>query len=89
MSAWEITVKHATRRLELKVPPQDFVPRYRENHGIASMPLDEASLLHLARLPNHHRDPFDRMLVCQAISAGATILTPDPAIHRYPVNYAW
>jgi PIN domain nuclease of toxin-antitoxin system len=40
-------------------------------------------------LPDYHRDPFDRMLVCQAINGGLTILTPDKAIRQYPVRTAW
>jgi PIN domain nuclease of toxin-antitoxin system len=40
-------------------------------------------------LPAHHKDPFDRILVCQAIIHGMTILTPDPLIIRYPVRTAW
>ena len=86
VSAWEITVKHAAGKLELDISPEEFVPKYRVLHGIESLPLDESSALRLARLPAYHRDPFDRMLVCQALTTGATILTPDPEIRRYPVN---
>lgn len=53
------------------------------------MPLDEETVLQLPRLPAHHKDPFDRILVCQAIIHGMTILTPDPLIIRYPVRTAW
>ena len=37
----------------------------------------------------HHRDPFDRLLICHAIINGLTIITHDPLIHQYPVNYIW
>jgi PIN domain nuclease of toxin-antitoxin system len=40
-------------------------------------------------LPDHHRDPFDRLLVATALAAGATILTPDPAVRRYPISTRW
>jgi PIN domain nuclease of toxin-antitoxin system len=43
----------------------------------------------LDRLPPVHTDPFDRLLVCQAIQHGLTLLTPDPQIHRYPVAVHW
>jgi PIN domain nuclease of toxin-antitoxin system len=61
----------------------------REAHGIAPLPIDEESALHVARLPLLHRDPFDRMLVSQAIVHGLTILTPDSLITQYPGRTAW
>ncbi len=89
VSAWEITVKHALGRLPLPEPPGRFVPAQREAHGIDSLALDEESVLQVSRLPPAHRDPFDRMLVCQAIVHGLTILTPDPLLAAYPVRIAW
>lgn len=89
VSAWEITIKHLRGRLPLPEPPQRFVPAQRKAHGIGTFPLDEEAVLHLSRLPAHHKDPFDRMLICQAIAHGLTILTPDPLITRYPVRTAW
>jgi PIN domain nuclease of toxin-antitoxin system len=73
----------------LPEPPERFVPAQRRLQGIEPLALDEESTLHLARLPRLHRDPFDRMLVCQAIVHGLVILGPDPAITQYPVRAAW
>lgn len=89
VSAWEIAVKHRLGRLDLAEPPERLVPRLREAHGIRDLPLDETSALQVERLPEHHRDPFDRMLVCQAIVGGLVILTPDEMIRRYPVVTEW
>ncbi len=89
VSAWEITVKHHLGRLPLPDPPQRFVPAMRTGHGIAALPLGEEACLLAGTLPPVHRDPFDRMLVCQALVLGLTILTPDPTIARYPVRTAW
>jgi PIN domain nuclease of toxin-antitoxin system len=89
VSAWEIVVKHSLGRLALPDPPHVFVPRQRESHEIAPLPLDEDAVLTLGRLPEYHKDPFDRMLVCQAIVHGLTILTPDKQISQYPVQTAW
>jgi PIN domain nuclease of toxin-antitoxin system len=61
----------------------------RELHGIASLPLDELSALHLMRVPALQRDPFDRMLVSQALVHGLLLLTPDEQIRRYPVRCVW
>ena len=89
VSAWEIALKHAAGRLPLPQPPDRFVPEQRRQHGIDPLELDEEAALHLARLPMLHRDPFDRMLVCQAIVHGLVILGPDPLITQYPIRATW
>ena len=89
VSEWEIVVKHAAKKLVLPEPPEEFFPRCRNVCGLALLNLDEESVLTLARLPDLHKDPFDRMLVCQAISLGCVILTPDPLIRQYPVRCVW
>jgi len=53
-------------------------------NGIETLPVEEESALQLAKLPALHSDPFDRMLVCQALVHGLILLTPDEAIARYP-----
>lgn len=89
VSAWEITVKHALGRLPLPEPPERYVPSQRIARGIEPLALDEEAALHLSRLPPLHRDPFDRMLVCQALIGALTIVTPDADIARYPVRTLW
>ncbi len=53
------------------------------------MPLDNNAIFHLTNLPNYHRDPFDRMLICQAIEHDLTLLASDGLITQYPVKTAW
>jgi PIN domain nuclease of toxin-antitoxin system len=89
VSAWEIAVKHALGRLPLPEPPDRYVPAQRNARGITAMPLDEDAALQLVRLPALHRDPFDRMLVCQALAAALTIVTPDSEIAKYPIRTLW
>lgn len=89
ISGWEIIVKHKAGKLPLPQKPDVFVREQREAHGVAALPLAEAHVLTLAKLPDFHRDPFDRMLVCQAIAEGLTILTPDEAVTQYPVRTLW
>lgn len=88
-SAWEIAIKHTMGRLPLPEPPERFVPDGRARHGIEGLPVDEDSALHVGRLPPLHRDPFDRMLVSQAIVHGLAILGPDPLVAQYPVRTLW
>ena len=89
VSTWEISVKHALGKLPLPAAPARFIPDQRTRHGIESLSLDELSTLHLPLLPGLHRDPFDRMLICQAIAHGLVILTPDEDIAGYPIRTAW
>jgi len=89
VSAWEIAIKYSLGKLVLAQRPDQFVPEHREKLSAEELPLDEESALHLSRLPRLHRDPFDRMLICQAIVHGMVLLTPDPVISKYPVRTAW
>lgn len=89
ISAWEILVKYNLGKLRLPYPPEKFIPRERRRHEITKLPLSENDIFPLSRLPDIHRDPFDRMLICQAIESGMTILTPDGFIHQYPVKFLW
>lgn len=89
VSAWEIVTKYGLGRLPLPEPPDRFIPRLRDYHGIEPLPIDEESVLQTARLPMLHRDPFDRLLVCQAIVHGMALLTPDELIAQYPARVVW
>ncbi len=89
VSTWEIAVKYELGKLPLPEAPEKFIPSQRAMHGIEPLPLDEESTLYLTKLPYYHKDPFDRMLVCQAIVNGLVILTPDQLIRQYPVRTSW
>ena len=88
-SAWEIAVKHRLGRLPLPTAPDEFVPFQRAAHGIEPLPVEEEAALHVAKLPDLHRDPFDRLLVAQAIVGGLLLLTPDDDIRKYPARTLW
>ena len=80
-SIWELSVKHAAGRL---VAPDDLAADLREL-GFVELALGWEHARVAATLPMHHSDPFDRMLVAQAIVEGLTIVTRDPMIVRYRV----
>jgi len=84
-SVWETVIKHQLGKLPLPAPPADYLPRQREEHGIASLPIDEGAMSYLASLPPLHRDPFDRLLVAQALQHRLTVATVDPNIAAYRV----
>jgi PIN domain nuclease of toxin-antitoxin system len=73
-------------KLPLPAQPAEFLPRQRELHRIASLPIEEGAMIHLAKLPALHRDPFDRILVAQALQYDLTLATVDDAVKVYPVK---
>jgi PIN domain nuclease of toxin-antitoxin system len=89
ISVWEMVVKHALGRLPLPQAPDRFIPAMRSGHGIAPLALEEEAACQLSKLPDLHKDPFDRILVCQALVHGLVLLTPDEMIRQYPVRTIW
>lgn len=89
VSLWEIVVKHSLGKLPLPEPPTRYIPMQRERHRIESLPLIEAAVSHLPKLPPLHRDPFDRILICQCLEHGLRLVTNDPMIAAYPVPTLW
>lgn len=86
VSLWEILVKHRLGKLPLPEQPEVYLSRQRARHGIDSLALDESSVQRLASLPNYHRDPFDHLLICQALEHDLSLVTVDKAILQYPVR---
>lgn len=78
-------VKHRLGKLPLPAPPEHYLPTQRARHRIESLPLNEASVAQLVRLPDHHRDPFDRMLLCQTIQHDLVLATEDAILRDYTV----
>jgi PIN domain nuclease of toxin-antitoxin system len=86
VSVWEALVKHQAGKLALPVPADQYISDRQTAHRIASLELDVAAVSRLLALPMHHRDPFDRMLICQALHRDLTIVTSDEQFRRYPVR---
>jgi len=89
VSVWEIALKYRAGKLPLPEPPDRLIPARRQTRGITSLDFDEDSALQVLRLPALHRDPFDRMLISQAIAHSLAIVTPDRSITQYPVRIVW
>jgi len=85
-SVWEAVIKHGLGKLSLPGAPAEYLPQQRAAHGISALPVDEGAMSHLASLAPIHQDPFDRLLVAQAIQHGLTIATVDPDIAAYSVT---
>ena len=88
-SAWEIATKYYAGRLPLPRKPEYYIAQAREKSGVESLPIDEESALQSARLPRLHGDPFDRLLVAQAMIHGLVIVTADEKIESYGVRTLW
>ncbi|MCL0057434.1 type II toxin-antitoxin system VapC family toxin [Dehalococcoidia bacterium] len=86
VSVWETIVKYQLGKLPLPQSPEAYVRQQRQRHRIKSLPLDEASVTNLAQLPALHKDPFDRMLICQAIQHKLTLVSTDDAVRNYSAH---
>ena len=85
-SAWEIAVKYALGKLRLPERPGDYVTNYLRQTQTTALPITVEHGAYEAELPPHHRDPFDRLLIAQAVLERLPILTADPQIARYEVE---
>jgi PIN domain nuclease of toxin-antitoxin system len=85
-SAWEIAIKHQLGRITLPEPPAKYVPAKIVASGCTALPIEVGHTLRAGALPQHHRDPFDRLLVAQAQAMSIPLVTSDRAIAPYAVE---
>src|SRR5580693_8640769 len=86
---WEILIKVQSGKLKLPRPAGPYVLKKLAENGIEMLPISIDHLLALERLPMHHRDPFDRMLIAQSLEENLPIVTSDPLFDRYDVLLIW
>ena len=89
ISSLEIQIKFKRGKLALSVSPDVFIRHAVERHGLHYLRLADDHIWGKGKLPLLHHDPFDRLLVAQAIHEGMLIVTPDPLIHAYPARVVW
>jgi PIN domain nuclease of toxin-antitoxin system len=89
VSLWEIALKLSLGKLKLPSPFDKVFPQQLEGNGFELLPISCAQLNQLADLPFHHRDPFDRLLIAQALADGMAIVTRDIAFSQYPAKIIW
>ena len=89
VSAWEIAIKFALGRLDLPEPPHSFVPSRMQLSGALPLAIDHLHALEVARLPMHHRDPFDRLLIAQAQVEDIAVMTADQKFEPYDIQIFW
>jgi len=81
-----MVIKYQLGRLPLPLHPRDFVPTRLQTTQTEVLEISAAHALRIADLPEHDRDPFDRMIVAQALVEGARLLTADAALDKYDVE---
>ncbi len=86
VSLWEVIIKYQLGKMPLSQAPDTYLPLQRQRHQIRSLDVNEASVKQLIKLPALHNDPFDRLLICQAIEHNLAIATVDSHILAYPIS---
>ena len=87
--AWELTIKASIGKLKLPAKPGQCIPAFANRQGLRSLPVTQLHAVKVYDLPAHHRDPFDRLLIAQAIEENMVILTADTAFKKYPIDLVW
>lgn len=88
-SVWELAIKTANKKLALADPLAIFVHRWTAAYQLPLLPIYAAHVLAVAALPDHHRDPFDRILIAQALVETMTLVSADAKFTPYAVPILW
>jgi len=89
VSPWEIEIKRQLGKLRLKLPLRTIIEEQQEKNGLQILAVELEHVLALGNLIRHHADPFDRLLIAQAIVEDADLVTADPLFSKYPVKLYW
>jgi PIN domain nuclease of toxin-antitoxin system len=90
VSAWEIALLYKRGRLLLPVLPEVFIKKALARHDLRELPVDRQITLAAVALPDIHNDPFDRILIAEALERKCRIVTKDAIIPTYPgVSAIW
>jgi PIN domain nuclease of toxin-antitoxin system len=87
-SCWEIALKISKGTLEAKISMAQ-IPQFLADYRVSLLPIELKHLDRVAQLPRHHKDPFDRLLIVQAIEENLTLVSNDPQFRRYEVKRVW
>ncbi len=88
-SVWEMQLKVMLGKLSLRKPLSQLIADQIQRNGLEILAINLEHILRLDTLPSHHKDPFDRMIVSQAVVEGWEIVSHDHAISQYPVKIIW
>ena len=84
-SFWEIAIKCSLEKLRLPTAPEKYIPEQMSLNGFDQLEISFRQMMRTAKLPFHHRDPFDRLLIAQALEEELPMVSRDPMVERYGV----
>lgn len=88
-SSWEIVIKWRLGKLNLPKAPRQLIPEAMTRFAVQALHVTHTHTVAVSELPDHHKDPFDRLLIAQAHSEGMALMTADSLCAKYPVNIFW
>ncbi len=89
VSVWEIQIKITIGKLKLDEPLSEIITKQKDINDLQILPVELEHIWQLDKLPLNHKDPFDRMLIAQAISENFPIVSIDHIFVQYPVTTLW
>ena len=89
VSGWEIVIKTKLKKLFLPASPQKFILRQIEQNNFTVLPIQMKHVVAVYSLPNHHEDPFDRLLIAQSITEKIPLITADKIMKKYRLSTVW
>ncbi|MBC8099871.1 MAG: type II toxin-antitoxin system VapC family toxin [Armatimonadetes bacterium] len=89
ISIWELQIKIQLGKLQLSKSLVDSLETQRQNNQLELLTVELAHILTLDKLPFHHRDPFDRLLIAQAMAEGLPLISRDSVFSQYPIKVIW
>lgn len=89
VSCWEISIKWSIGKLELSYPPDVFLKTQIQRNQLSLLPIELEHAVEVTELPFHHRDPFDRLLVAQAIIEKFPLISVDKTLSQYDIERIW
>jgi len=89
VSVWEIQIKQQSGKLRLAAPLDQVIQTQRIRNKIELFPIELNHILQIGTLPDHHKDPFDRLLVAQVQVEDLILISADPSVAKYPIKIAW
>lgn len=89
VSLWEMQIKQQLGKLELLAPLPEIVEASQRDHALVLLPIETRHIYTLSSLPRLHQDPFDRLLIAQAMQESMTLASVDKSIRAYRVDVVW
>lgn len=89
VSIWEMQIKYALGKLSLRLPLRELIEDQKRVNGLTLIPVVDEHAFALDRLPLHHNDPFDRLIIAQALTEGLPLASVDAHVAKYPITVVW